>query len=78
MITAIEMVLMAGRAHESTRKGINWFPTPKGWEKIEHKEKAVASKPSLQARYEIIISFARSYPSDLTRARVLRHEFHIK
>lgn len=39
MITAIEMVLMAGRAHQSTRNGINWFPTPKGWEKIEHKEK---------------------------------------
>ncbi len=36
MTTAIEYAVMAGRAYQTTRAQINWFPVPDGWVEYFH------------------------------------------
>ncbi|OQX16665.1 MAG: hypothetical protein BWK76_11320 [Desulfobulbaceae bacterium A2] len=71
MATEIELAIMAGRAYQSTRKEINWFPAPEaeGWTELDHKTKesgfeAVYFQRGTGADTEIVISYAGTYPSD--------------
>lgn len=36
MTTEIEYAVMAGRAYQTTRAKINWFPVPEGWVEYFH------------------------------------------
>jgi len=65
MITTIEYALMAGRAYQSTRDQINWFPTLSGWLEPLDERKVLPS--GFEAGYfqrcsEIVISFAGTGP----------------
>ena len=79
MITQFEIdcALMAGRAYQTTRDpgGINWFPVPSGWNEFLHIPND--SSPSVDGfemsafqntadPNNIVISFAGTYPSDIT------------
>ena len=60
-----EYALMAGRAYQSTRAGINRFPVPEGWNEPLDKRKLLPS--GFEAGYfvrgnEIVISFAGTGP----------------
>lgn len=43
MTTDMEYSLMAGRAYESTRAEINWFPVPTGWQEAVDYRKTLTS-----------------------------------
>ncbi|OQX16664.1 MAG: hypothetical protein BWK76_11310 [Desulfobulbaceae bacterium A2] len=67
MATDIELAIMAGRAYQSTRDKINWFPSPEGWTEIEHKTKESGFEAGYFQRgtgadTEIVISFAGTGP----------------
>jgi len=61
-----DCAIMAGRAYQSTRNKVNWFPVPNGWEEIENSHKqnpssgfeATAFKKLSSSTDEIVISFA--------------------
>lgn len=61
MATQIEYALMAGRAYQSTRDQVNWFPVPQGWYEPIDERRVLSS--GFEAGYfqrgnEIVISFA--------------------
>lgn len=63
----IDLALMAGRAYQSTRKDINWFPVPDGW--LEPLDKRQVLPSGFEAGYfqrgnEIVISYAGTYDKD--------------
>ena len=68
MATNIELALMAGRAYQSTRNDINWFPTPQGWTITGHDEKSsgfeAVSFQNMANPNEIVISYAGTYDKD--------------
>lgn len=81
MISDVDYALMAGRAYESTRKAINWFPIPDGWQEFFHVPEptipgfpatsgfeAVSffNGPDVAHSTEIVISFAGTYDKDIT------------
>ena len=80
MATTIEYALMAGDAYLSTRYPINQFPIPDGWTEFFHVPdqstssifqatsgfEAVSFKRTTATGTEIVISFAGTYPSDVT------------
>ena len=64
----IDLALMAGRAYQSTRDEINWFPIPDGWKEMLHKEgdggfEAVSfyNGTDLANSSEIVISYAGTF-----------------
>lgn len=67
MTTTIEYALMAGGSYISTRPDPNKFPVPDGWLQTTH-----VTKPSgfeaviFQRGTEIVISYAGTYPSDVS------------
>jgi len=75
MVTTLELALMAGRAYESTRKEINWFPTSTSWVTDKHETddssgfeaiSFVKEGTTLKTSSEIVISFAGTNPSDIS------------
>ena len=46
MPTNLEYALMAGRAYQTTRDTINWFPVPAGWNEFFHVPNNPAFTPS--------------------------------
>lgn len=67
MATNIELALMAGRAYQSTRTELNWFPTPQGWTIIGHpNDPSGFEAVTFQRGDEIVISFAGTYDKDIS------------
>ena len=79
MTTAIEYALMAGRAYETTRDKINWFPVPTGWLEYAHVPNnpdypqftgsdgfEAVSFQNIANPNEIVISFAGTDSKDIT------------
>jgi hypothetical protein len=64
----IDCALMAGRAYQTTRDKINWFPVPDGWTEFFHvpnstyKTYSGFEATSFTNGTEIVISFAGSNP----------------
>lgn len=68
MATEIELAIMAGRAYQSTRYEINWFPVSDGWEEPLDERRILPS--GFEAGYfqrgdEIVISYAGTNPNSL-------------
>jgi hypothetical protein len=70
MTTAIEYALMAGDSYISSRRGINQFPVPEGWEKLVNPDSYFNDPISgfeaiaFQRGTEIVISYAGTYDKD--------------
>ncbi len=64
MATDIQLALMAGRAYQSTRNEINWFPVASEWteKRHEHDDSSGFEAVSFQRGDEIVISYAGTYP----------------
>jgi hypothetical protein len=66
MTTDVEYALMAGRAYQSTRAGINRFPAPPGWSEPLDQRKLDDSTGFeagfFQRGSEIVISYAGTDP----------------
>lgn len=60
----IEYALMAGRAYQSTRDRMNWFPKPAGWTEMKHESNSSTGfeAVSFQRGDEIVISYAGTGP----------------
>ncbi|MFZ3129314.1 MAG: Mbeg1-like protein [Rhodoferax sp.] len=74
MATELQLALMAGGAYESTRKEINRFPIPTGWDSVNHKTQDsgfeavtyIKEGTTLQDSTEIVISYAGTYDKDVS------------
>ncbi len=74
MVSRIEYALMAGRAYQSTRNEINWFPALSSWGWVEPKDQRKVLPSGFEAGYfqrgtganaEIVIAYAGTYPGQL-------------
>ena len=71
MATDIQLAIMAGRAYQSTRKEINWFPVTSEWTEKHHEKddssgfEAVSFQRGTGANAEIVIAYAGTYPGQL-------------
>lgn len=70
MVSTLEYALMAGASYISTRLDANWFPVPQQWgERTDLRVKDDSSgfeATSFSNGTELVISYAGTYPKDLT------------